>query len=145
MWGFIYQLTFILLFWSVDIIPLFGSSNIKTFINNIYNSSLCYFNFECSYNNLLYGTFFIIGYVITFIGLAFENADSSTIIIYIPTIQTPVVVAIFMTIGMWTNSTPLWAIISSVILIFISLVLWKHWENKNKQSLTIISRRMTVV
>lgn len=129
MWAMIYQLLFIILFWAIDIIPSFGFSNISTFITNISDSFLCYIGNGCSYENTLYGTLFVVGYMMTYIGSAFLNAESSSFVMYLSTIQTPAVATIFLIVGVGVESTPIWAVVPSIILIVTGMILWKYWEN----------------
>lgn len=131
-WTTVFQLIFMVMFFEVDIIPKFGYSTPDNFLENFKNSMYCFFGYGCNYNSLMWGTIFVFGYITTYISNTLINKDSANFANYATAIQTPLSAIVFIIMGFGTESTPLWAVIPSLIILTCSIVIWKTWENKVK-------------
>jgi hypothetical protein len=130
-WTSLFQFIFVALAWPVDIIPVFGYSTWSTFWTNFYQSILCFFGQEhCGCAPGLFGTAFVVGYVITYLSTIVLNKESANFAIYASAINSPLTALIFIITGYGTEATPLWAVIPSMILVVIGIIVWKRWENK---------------
>ena len=127
----IYQIIFMIIFFWVDIIPIFGySSSFDDFYSNLKNSFYCFLGYNgCGYQNALFGTSFILGYVITNISMAIICTSSANLAIYSSIVSVPISASVFIITKVGTESTPLWSAIPAVVLEVISLVIWKRWES----------------
>lgn len=128
-----FQFIFMVLFFWVDIIPLFGYSTPSNFLENLQNSTLCFLgNNDCDSDVALWGIVFVIGYIITNISLAIICAYSANFAIYSAVISVPITASVFFITGVGVSSTPIWFAIPAVILEIISITIWKKWENSEK-------------
>lgn len=132
-WTSLYQFLFMVIFFWVDIMPIFGFTKIDTFIPNIKNSFGCFFGRnDCRSSNALWGIGFASGYVITYISNIVLNADSANYANYITTLNTPLASIVFYITKLGTETTPLWSIIPALLCVFIGMFIWKYWEEEHK-------------
>jgi len=134
-WNLTFQFLFMVIFWWIDIIPVFGFSKIDTFFTTTFASVQCFFmQGGCDYRNMVFGFMFIGGYIITYLTSAFLYKDSANYTIYLGSAIVPIASLIFMIVGIGTESTPIWAIIPASILMFFGTIIWKYWEQKQKEN-----------
>ena len=127
------QFILMMLFFWVDIIPLFGYSTSSNFLENLQNSTLCFFGYNnCDKDVALWGVSFVVGYIISNISLAIICGYSANFAIYSAIISVPISASVFYITGVGVSSTPLWFAIPAVILEIISLTIWKKWEISEK-------------
>jgi len=122
-------IAFIACFW-VDILPVFGYSTLDTLLTNTRNSFACFLGGAgCGYKNLMYGSMFIGGYLITYVATIILNKESANYAIYASSMGNPISIAVFIATGFGTETTPLWAILPAVALVTFGTILWKYWEH----------------
>ncbi len=142
-WGCSFQFLTMFLFFPLDAIPHFGTSNsIGQVFVSLKDSFLCnlgiHLNDDCPALAFLLGILFIIGYLISYVGTLLLNEQSANFAMFAGTLATPISIIFMKTIPelakYGADQTPYWSVIPSSILIFIGVILWKHWEYNDTQA-----------
>jgi len=126
-WTSLIQFIFVMLAWECDIIPKFGYSTIHSFLTNFSEA----FTHSFTNNVGLLGISFIIGYIMVSASSIILNETSANFVTYVYSITIPLSIIIFIT-DFGTTITILWAVIPSIIIILFGIIIWKHWESRNK-------------
>jgi hypothetical protein len=130
-WTSVFQMVGIICFFWVDLLPFFGFSTINDFLPNLRNSILCFFvSAGCDYRNLLFGLSYIASYIITYVSTILLNRKSANFGLYAYAIGTPISSLIFLVCKFGTASTPLWAVIPSIVILLSGILIWKYWEDR---------------
>eukprot|EP01130_Rhizamoeba_saxonica_P019194 TRINITY_DN9855_c0_g1_i1.p1 TRINITY_DN9855_c0_g1~~TRINITY_DN9855_c0_g1_i1.p1 ORF type:complete len:378 (-),score=48.60 TRINITY_DN9855_c0_g1_i1:98-1231(-) len=134
-WSCLFQLVFMIVLSPLDLIPKFGSSNsIQEFTEMLLDSFMCNFGLGgiCSVNNFIYGVMFIGCFAISFVATAILNQESANFALIAGTVATPVGMIAALIIPQLKNdeSTPIWSVIPSGILLLVGTIIWKYWEVK---------------
>lgn len=139
-WGCSFQFLTMFLFFPLDAIPHFGTSNsIGHVFISLKDSFLCnlgiHTDVDCPAMTYLLGILFIVGYLISYVGTLLLNEESANFAMFAGTLAIPISI-IFMKFipelaKYGADQTPYWSVIPSVICITIGVILWKHWENND--------------
>jgi hypothetical protein len=154
-WGNVWQTTWLLALWWVDLLPWFGTStDVSAFDDNTRYSLACsvtgradaFGDFggggggngtastaqPCSSTTPGYAFGFIGGYIVSYCGASLLNRESSTFAMLTSVVTTMTTSAFFLSPGTNPNPshTPLWSVLTSLALSLTGLAIWKVWESR---------------
>ena len=131
------QLLWLLALWWVDVLPWFGASaHVADFSNNTRFSLRCSLGLEdCGLAQFgvvpaVWAGAFAAGYCVSYIGSVLLNRESAAFNMLAAVITTALTSLYFLLPGTnpASSTTPLWSVLSALVLSLSGLVLWKRWE-----------------
>ena len=130
-------ITYAVLWW-VDVLPWFGSTaNVSDFFSNTSTALACSVGLSpesngCPKETALWAYAFMAAYILAYFGGASLNKESATFNMLCLVVVTTATAVIWEIPGVnpRPSGTPVWSVVTSLILSLVGSALWKRWEER---------------
>ena len=139
-WSTLLEIILLLMGIFLNLIPQFGTvNNVDELHTEINRNILCFLNLDCHDKYIyIYTIINCIGYMLSYISHIFLNKSSVYYSLLLNSVSIPIILLVIKNVPLVEikeiNIINYFSIIISIIICFISILLWKYAEEKNKVS-----------